>query len=223
MKIPVIINNRNLLTYPKKMLEHILTFEDVGDVIIVDNQSTYEPLLNWYETKPCEVIKTTNNGHLSPWIINLHKKINSKFYVVTDSDLDLSITPKDCLLHLKEKLEKYNKFSKIGLSLNNWGVSENSPYHNFLKNWAKSTWDSNSIHDGLLLNQEIDTTFALYDLDRYYRGVSCATYSPYSVNHIPWDFTNDFIEDMENKNYEYFFYLKESNSSSSYKTFINFK
>ena len=98
MKIPVIINNRNLLTYPKQMFEDLKSFNDIGDITIVDNDSTYEPLLEWYETKPCEIIKTSNNGHLSPWLIDLPKKLTSEFYVVTDSDLDLSTTPKDSLL-----------------------------------------------------------------------------------------------------------------------------
>ena len=223
MKIPVIINNRNLLTYPKQMFEDLKSFNDIGDITIVDNDSTYEPLLEWYETKPCEIIKTSNNGHLSPWLIDLPKKLTSEFYVVTDSDLDLSTTPKDSLLFLVNKMNKYPEYCKIGLSLKNWLVSENSPYHNFLKNWAITNWDINSVYDGLLPNQKIDTTFALYNINRHYRGHNCATYLPYSVNHIPWEFTNDLIMNMEEMNYEYYYYLKNSNNSSSYKQFINFK
>jgi hypothetical protein len=222
MKIPIILNNRNLLTYPKKMLESLTDFDDVGDIIIVDNDSSYEPLLEWYETKPCEIIKTSNNGHLSPWIIELPNKLSSDFYVVTDSDLDLSITPKDSLLFLKNKMLEYSEYCKIGLSLSNWEVPQSSPYHNFLKNWAKTNWDVNCVRDGLLLNQKIDTTFAMYHKNKNYRGHNCATYLPYSVKHIPWEFTQEIIDDMKNKNYEYYYYLINSNSSSSYKKFINF-
>ena len=50
MSIPIIINNRNLLTWPKAMVERISRYEGVGDIIIVDNGSTYEPLLDWYAT-----------------------------------------------------------------------------------------------------------------------------------------------------------------------------
>lgn len=222
MKIPVILNNRNLLTYPKKMLEFLIDFEDIGDIIIVDNDSTYEPLLEWYKTNPCEIIRTSNNGHLSPWIINLPNKLSNDFYVVTDSDLDLSITPKDALLFLKNKMLQYPKYCKIGLSLSNWQVPQTSPYHNFLKHWAQSNWSLSSVKDGLLLNQQIDTTFALYHKSRDYRGYNCATYTPYSVNHIPWEFTQEMIDDMKNQNYEYYYYLINSNASSSYKQFINF-
>lgn len=222
MKIPIILNNRNLLTWTSKMVEICKTFDNVGDIIILDNDSTYEPLLEWYETKPCEIIKTNNNGHLSPWVNNLPNKLTTSFYVVSDCDLDLNNTPKDVLLFLEEKLMKYTQYDRIGLSLENWRVSEKSPYHNFLKNWAITNWDVNSVKDGLLCNQQFDTTFGMYNINRHYRGNNCTSYLPYSAKHIPWEFTNEEISNLQKNNYEYFHYLKNSNSSSSYKQFINF-
>ena len=223
MKIPVILNNRNLLTYPKQMVEDLKTFENIGEIYIIDNGSTYEPLLEWYETKPCNIVKTGNMGHHSPWVIGLTKTLDSDYYVVTDSDLDLSLTPKDSLNYLVDKLEKHTGYDKIGLSLSNWDVPINSPYHEFLKIWANTNWDINSVNDGLLVNQRVDTTFAIYHQKRNYLGHSCATYSPYSVKHIPWEFTHDILDNLKTQNYEYYHYLVNSNSSSSYKQFINFK
>jgi hypothetical protein len=222
MKIPIILNNRNLLTWTSKMVEECKRFDNVGDIIIVDNDSTYEPLLEWYDTKPCEIIKTSNNGYLSPWVINLPEKLTSSFYVVSDPDLDLSNTPNDALTHLQDKMLKHSNYCRIGLSLENWNVSEKSPYHKFLNEWAKTNWDPNTISDGLLVNQQFDTTFGLYHINRNYRGSNCTTNSPYSVNHLPWEFTMDEINQLEIDNYEYYYYLKNSNSSSSYKKFINF-
>ena len=75
MKIPIIINNCNLLEWPKKMIEDISTFEGVGEIIILDNGSTYEPLLEWYETKPCEIIKSEiNYGQYGPWQKNIPQR-----------------------------------------------------------------------------------------------------------------------------------------------------
>lgn len=223
MKIPIIINNRNLLTLPSKMVDVCKTFDDVGDVIIVDNNSTYEPLLEWYKTNPCEIVYSENNGQSCPWIINLHQKLGAKYYVVTDPDLDLSQTPKDCLLFIKDKMEKYQDYSKIGLSLYNWQVPENSPYHHFLKTWAIVNWDENSVSDGLLVNQLIDTTFGMYDIDKSRNsGKNCATYLPYSARHVPWEMTNDVIMDMKEKDFEYFYYLSSATSASSFKQFVGF-
>ena len=55
MNIPVIINNRNLFTWPKAMVERIKEYDGVGEIIIVDNDSTYPPLLEWYATNPCRI------------------------------------------------------------------------------------------------------------------------------------------------------------------------
>jgi hypothetical protein len=46
--IRVIINNRDMLSWPKAMLEYL---ENVPNIIpvIIDNASTYPPLLEWYQ------------------------------------------------------------------------------------------------------------------------------------------------------------------------------
>ena len=85
MKIPVIINNRNLLTWPKAMVRDLSKWEGIGDIYIVDNGSTYEPLLEWYATKPCEVISLgVNAGHQAPWLCGLVQKLGEPYYAVTD-------------------------------------------------------------------------------------------------------------------------------------------
>ena len=223
MSIPVIINNCNLLTYPKQMVASLAEFDDIGDIIIVDNNSTYEPLLDWYATNPCKIVRTNSSHHLTPWYINLPQQLKASFYVVTDPDLDLSITPKDALVYLQDKIKYNNTYDKIGLSLKNWNVSSTSPYYQFLKDWSSITWDVSSLKNGLLTNQQVDTTFAIYDINRNPCGKSCATYLPYSVNHIPWEFSSEYIRDLKTNNYEYYYYLCKSNNSSSYKAFIDFK
>lgn len=223
MKIPIIINNRNLLSWPSQMVEMCKTFDEVGDIIIVDNGSTYEPLLEWYKTNPCEIIFTENHGQGSPWIINLPQRLEAKYYVVSDPDLDLIDTPKDCLLYLKEKMEKYQDYSKIGLSLINWQVPETSPYHHFLKTWSIVNWDKKSVFDGLLTNQLVDTTFAIYNKKKPPNsGKNCTTNFPYSARHIPWEITSDTIKKLKEVNYEFFYYLKHATGASSYKNFIGF-
>jgi len=143
---------------------------------------------------------------------------------VTNTDLDLSETPKDCVIHIKEKLEKHNDYSKIGLSLKNWEVNENSPYYHFLKTWSIINWDKNSVFDGLLTNQLVDTTFAMYNTKKQPNsGKNCATDYPYSANHIPWEMTNDEINTMKESNYEFFYYLSNATNASSYKNFIGFQ
>jgi glycosyltransferase involved in cell wall biosynthesis len=224
MKIPVIINNRNLYTWPKNMVESLKTFDNIGEIIIVDNNSTYEPLLEWYKTNPCEIILLNENlGQSCPWMIGLPNKRKYTHYVVTDPDLDLTETPKDCLNILYEKLEKYSEYTKIGLSLSNYDVSLDSPYHHHLKRWSDYAWDKDTIEDGLLKKQIIDTTFGIYTSSRHPNNdKSCSLNSPYSAKHIPWEYTYEYLKNLKEENYEFYYYLENATSASSYRKFVSF-
>jgi len=110
----IYINNRNFLTWPKKMSEILLN--QGHDVYIVDNASTYEPLLEWYnQQKDIKIIKLgINSGHNSPWT---HKIIDtSDYYVVTDPDLDISTVPSNWDEVLISGIKQFN-VEKAGLSL----------------------------------------------------------------------------------------------------------
>jgi hypothetical protein len=224
MKIPIIINNCNLLEWPKKMIEDISTFEGVGEIIILDNGSTYEPLLEWYETKPCEIIKSEiNYGQYGPWQKNIPQSLGSDYYVVTDPDLGLGETPKDCLLVLKEKLDKYKEFDRIGLSLSNIiNRVYDTPYYYWLEHISHEFWNLEKLEDGLLKGHIVDTTFALYHKNRNKSGPSCATNFPYSARHLPWEFSNQEINNLKDINYEFYYYLKNANYACSFKRFVDF-
>ena len=45
----VVINNRNRLTTTRNMVEKLLSLNPDEHIIIIDNESTYPPLLEWYE------------------------------------------------------------------------------------------------------------------------------------------------------------------------------
>ena len=67
--IPIIIINFNQLFYLKQLIES-LQKRDYNNIVIIDNLSTYQPLLDYYKTIETEVnihrLKT-NEGHLSFW------------------------------------------------------------------------------------------------------------------------------------------------------------
>jgi len=47
--INIIINNFNLVTWPKEMVNTILGWKKVQQIFIVDNNSNYFPTLDWYK------------------------------------------------------------------------------------------------------------------------------------------------------------------------------
>lgn len=211
--IPVIINNRNLFTWVVEMVNKIKTYEGVGEIIIIDNGSDYPPLLEWYQTNPCTIHRTDNIGHTAPWQI-LGDVITNYDYVITDADMGLLDTPSDTLLYLKNNMDLLG-LDKIGLGLN-WGiVKEDSLYYNHLQSYEKKRW--NSAHTNNIYDIAIDTTFALYKKGTpYFVGGASTTY-PYVARHYPWEFNQETYE----KNEEFKYYIKNANTSSSYKTYLN--
>ncbi len=115
-QVPIIINNRNIFGWCRDMVEYLKRIPDTR-VIVLDNQSSYKPLLAYYDTHPCEIVRLPSNmGKLAPWKSGLVDKLGGEYYVVTDPDLDLSGVPLDVLDVLRAGMEKY-EVCKAGLSL----------------------------------------------------------------------------------------------------------
>ncbi len=89
--IKVVINNRNRLTTTKKMVEKLLLLNPQEKIIIIDNGSTYAPLLNWYDEikDRVDIRLGTNEGHLALWAIGLFKELGD-YFIYTDSDIELN-------------------------------------------------------------------------------------------------------------------------------------
>ncbi len=215
MEIPVIINNRNFLTWPKAMVERIKEYDGVGEIIIVDNDSTYPPLLEWYATNPCRIERLNDNlGMGAPWASEIVKQLNGVPYVLTDPDMGLEDTPDDTLLYLFDKLNSL-QLDKVGLGLDWQIVEKKSPYYERLNVYEKNRWSNSPVKDGVHTEVQIDTTFALYNVDHYFIGGGSTTF-PYVARHYPWEFS---IEEARNSE-EFMYYMDNATSASSYKTLI---
>lgn len=215
MLIPVIINNRDLLTWPKAMVKKIKTYTNVGEIIIVDNGSTYPPLLEWYDSDPCTIIKCSNLGHAGAWISGIVDKLECEYYVVTDSDLGLENTPEDTLVRLRNAIISSN-LDKVGLGLD-WEIVEpKSPYYNRLNLYERDRWKHSRIEDDdIYLDVAIDTTFSLYRWKHYFIGGASLAF-PYIARHHPWELS--IKEAQENEEFKY--YIDNASQSCSYKHIV---
>ncbi len=213
MNTTVVINNRNLLSWPRAMIEKIQSYKGLADILIIDNDSTYEPLLDWYSTLNFKVVKIPNIGHISPWLPEINALIKTDSYVVTDPDLDLSGTPEDTLVHLHNCLSEYPFLEKIGLGLDIKSVPKEAPLYNHVNTHEKYFWDLPLINNTFRV-APVDTTFAIYNKNimNQYKITGARTDYPYVAKHIPWN----LIERPDEFNY----YIKNANNSSCYKTFL---
>lgn len=217
MKIPVIINNRNLLTWVRAMVGRIKKYDGVGDIIIVDNASTYEPLLEWYDTSPCDIVFKENLGHYGAWNSGVAASLDCRYYVVTDPDMGLEGTPDDTLLYLRSRLESNIKLGKVGLGLEWEDVPESSVYYRHLQTYEKPRWENSPVtSDGVYTGVQVDTTFAMYPFGAGYFIGGGSTPKPYTAKHFPWFYT---VAERE-ADAEFMYYLKHASASCSYKRFL---
>ena len=86
-EVPIIINNFNRLDTLCKLLD-ALVVRGYTNIYILDNASTYPPLLKYYERCPFTVIRLEKNlGFKALWKSSLRKKFCGDYYIYTDSDV----------------------------------------------------------------------------------------------------------------------------------------
>lgn len=175
------------------------------DVVIVDNCSTYPPLLEWLDSCEYEVIYMDQNyGHQVCWVQNLIG--DDRYYIVTDHDLDISGLPDDWLDVLMKGLELFPNVIKSGLSLEINDLPDNA-YANEAKRWESKFWHEQK--NGYYL-ADIDTTLAVYDKTRSFGKLpnnrffsAVRSDRPYTAKHIPWYLTSEKLAaDPEEQHYQ---------------------
>jgi hypothetical protein len=200
--------NFEWLKWTKDQAEY---FTNCGhEVIIVDNRSTYIPLLEWYKTCPYKVISTEgvtlNTYNRFVWEMDLHN-IHTKenYYAVTDSDLGLEQIPKDFAEKLIGDIERSEGIIKSGLSLEIEDLPDNI-YANRYRQAESKNFSNQDSHG--FYGIPVDTTFAVYskerctNLHKLWRSANCVVPDsfldnryfyrshrsprPYTAKHLPW-------------------------------------
>ncbi len=199
--IPIIINNRNRLTFLKKLIDS-LTARGYYNIYIIDNASTYQPLLEYYKKLDCKIYYlTTNTGFCALWDTVIFEDFKDQYYVYTDSDLELTEScPDDVLCRLMFLLSRYKDVDKAGLGLK----IDNLPDYYQLKEkvvqWESSLIQQSQQIEKNVFKASVDTTFALYRPNKFgpAQFLRCIrTYGKYQISHLPWYINFDNINEEE--------------------------
>jgi hypothetical protein len=188
--VPVYVNVFNRLTTTKILVEQIAKLDNATPIII-DNDSTYPPLLSWYRTAPCEVIRLKENlGHHAPWLSGVVGSDDSDYYCVTDCDLDLQGVPADVLTVLQSTFRWRRSPIKSGLALR---VDDVPRTQTQVLEWESRWWRRKCFADPRFYVAAIDTTFAMYRTSTPHRlamkvpGIFCVRLAgEYQARHVPW-------------------------------------
>jgi hypothetical protein len=196
--VPIFINNRNRLSTTRGLIEYLQNVPDALP-IIVDNASTYPPLLEWYDHCHVEVVYAERNlGPRAPWLLRHFMMTRYPYYVVTDSDLSLMNVPGDVLDMLRSGLEQYPDLVKAGLSLETCDLPQHLQSTLMIQKWEDQFWKKRI--EARWWKADVDTTFALYRRGAEWPGIRPALRSdrPYTARHVPWY----RIESEEERYYE---------------------
>ncbi len=209
--VPVIINNYNRLDYLKVQLEWL---EKAGmkNIYIIDNASTYPPLLDFYKKIPYTIFRLTDNvGHKALWITHVQMWFTNQFYVLTDPDIiPVEECPNDVVKYFKYMMDKYPDIKKVGFGLKIDDLPDHYDRKNEVIEWESKFWENEVEKD--IYKAKIDTTFALYRPNTFNQQWSKTfrTGGKYIARHLPW------YEDSRKPSEEELFFKKITTKVSSW-------
>lgn len=213
MNIPVYIIAFNNPTYVEMTVSQLINLE-VSKIVVVDNNSTYPPLLEYYDKNKgkFQLIRMDQNYG--------HNVVTKCFYdhlpevfAITDPDLKFNPElPKNFLEQLYELSVAHNAY-KVGMSLD---ISEPHLFNKRMRffgesieGWERRFWIS-PIEDEKyqLYNAEIDTTFAVYNKKNISGNKQIRVAGNFTAKHLPW-YLAEKIPSEERE-----FYLKTKNTGA---------
>lgn len=209
-EIPIYIISFNRLDCLKQLV-FFLESHGYNNINIIDNNSSYPPLLDYLHSCPYPVNYLKENlGHLAFWRCNLFDEVIKKsLYVVTDPDiLPINECPEDFLKVFYDILCKYPMITKVGFSLKLDDLPEHYELRDAVIEWERRfyTKQIGSVPCPYFKSY-IDTTFALYGPQKkspveyqFYEAIRVGF--PYEARHLPW------YKDTEVSSEEDLFYLQ---------------
>lgn len=181
-EVPIVINSRDRVSCLRELVAWL---ERAGHerIVILDNASTYEPLLDYLAASPHTIRRLHDNcGSRALWM-HTHEWQREPF-VYTDPDVvPLAICPLDAVAHLGELLDRFPDFPKAALGL----YTDDIPAA--LDGVAR--WERSLVSEGRWLAPGVfgslaDTTFALYRAGAPFGYHALRTGAPYQARHLGW-------------------------------------
>ena len=216
-EMPIFVISYNHLSY---IQASVAFFENAGfkNIHIIDNASTYPPLVEYLRSSPHHVhYMGKNYKHMVLFDSQkFAETIDSNYFVLTDPDvLPIDECPANFLyLFLNVLLGNPTK-NKVGFSLK----LDDLPDHYELKEnvikWESRFYDKISQYAGATIyDAPIDTTFALYRPRKEWRTsdffAAFRVGAPYAARHLPW------YRDLSKLSDEELFYRSLDQGSSNW-------
>ena len=176
--IPVYICVRDRVSDLRGMVAWL---QDAGqrNIILLDNDSTYPPLLEYFQETTAQIVLLGQNyGHHALFLAGINPE--PPFYY-TDPDLEF-LGPHNGLRHLCVLAERFPDRDKIGFGLTLEGVPRHMPQWD----WETSLQSPAREIELGVLDSPLDTTFAIYNRPTISVNNALRTGEPNVMRHSSW-------------------------------------
>ena len=218
-ELPIYIINYNRVSYLKQIISTLEKYK-LRNIHIIDNASTYPPMIEYLKQTPYTVHHMEHNyGHLVFFLDDKFKDIReNQYYVLTDPDvIAVDECPSDFMDRFYQLLQQYPKFNKVGFSLKTDDISGTTEAKELLQKWEKLFYKKRlNLFKPYIYASALDTTFALYRPQKewknkdFYKAIR--TGFPYAARHLPW------YKDLHNPDEEDKFYNKTDCGSGNWNS-----
>lgn len=199
--LPIYINNRNRLSSLSTLIAW-LRAAGHSNITVIDNASTYEPLLEFYETSEVKVKRLSKNlGPYALWNPECADLRRADPFVYTDSDIvPDDACPRDAIRIMHDQMLSLQGRFKVGFGLRIDDIPDHYAQANRVRMWEARFWEKQSTRPckAPLYIAKIDTTFAVYPSRSGFFANALRTGAPYLARHTPWyvDSANPSEEDQ---------------------------
>jgi hypothetical protein len=202
---PVVLTNMNRFTTCKKMVEDLFRMNGNSKISIIDNASTYPPLLDWYKEIEKDVQIIRNPTNLGPWTFfygGTYSKIDAEYYVYSDADLELNPNmPYNWQEIMLEYINKYQRKASLALRLDD--IPDTYEFKNKILEHQSVCWFESGEKD--VYRAITDMTFSMDKKSNGHRYESMRLAGDFACRHIPW------YVDLDNIGEEEKYYLENIN------------
>ncbi|SDP29232.1 glycosyltransferase [Selenomonas ruminantium] len=185
--IPIFINARDRLTCLRQQIDWLWQ-ADYHNIYILDNASTYPPLLAYYDEikERIKVLYLKQNlGYKALWKSGVLNVLNIQTpYVYTDPDIvPVEECPYDVLKKMLQVLRKHPYIKKVGFGLRTDDITFAGKAAVLASEGERMMTElAPDVYFGV-----IDTTFALYRNLRHYNAYATLRLAgKYMARHLPW-------------------------------------
>lgn len=184
---PIIVNSRDRCSGLEQLIVW-LRRAGYQNIAILDNQSTYPPLLEYLRRVENDVLVFRLPRNLGPralWSSGLIGLLSEVPFVYTDPDVvPIEECPQDAVVRLSELLDAHPQVTKAGLGIKIDDLPDTYAHKPAVRAWEANFWRRPL--SGNCYDAQVDTTFALYRPGSWHQLRAVRAGSPYLARHLPW-------------------------------------